>query len=219
DAATATARLAEALDAARRSLAGPDPAPTDPSTPPDPNRTPSRRIDIDSPYRARIGGGRRRAVSLPVRLLSDSAEAALYLLRVPNMLVLVDGYNVAKLAWPAAELPEQRRRLLDLLDELTARHPADVMVVFDGSDVARSRYGGRGEVRVAFSPPGVTADDILVEQVEATAPDRPVLVVTSDRALGDAVRARGANVVRTPQFLATAHRRPGSPPPEPDKPG
>jgi predicted RNA-binding protein with PIN domain len=93
-----------------------------------------------------------------------------------------------------------------------------VTVVFDGSDVAASRHRGR-HVRVAFSPPGVTADDVLVEQVELTPADRAVMVVTSDRALGAAVRALGANVVRSDQFLATAHRRPGSPPPEVDQPG
>ncbi len=215
EASAATVRLAEALDAARRSLVGPDPTPADASDPTDPNSAPLRRIDIDSPETAHSSVGRRRAVALPVGLLSDSPEAALHLLRVPNMLVLVDGYNVAKLAWPGAALPEQRRRLLDLLVELTARHPVDVLVVFDGSDVTGSRHGGR-HVRVAFSPNGVTADDVLVEHVEQTPPDRPVLVVTSDRALGESVRARGANVVRTPQFLATAHRRPGTPMPEPD---
>jgi predicted RNA-binding protein with PIN domain len=217
DAASATVRLAEALEAARRSLVGPDPAPTDPSAPTDQDSARVPRIGTDSVHTVPNARGRRRAVALPVRLLSDSPEAALHLLRVPNMLVLVDGYNVAKLAWPGAQLPEQRRRLLDLLVELTARHPADVLVVFDGSDVTGSRHGGRhAHVRIVFSPPGVTADDVLVEHVEQAPPDRPVLVVTSDRALGESVRARGANVVLTPQFLATAHRRPGKPSSEPD---
>jgi predicted RNA-binding protein with PIN domain len=211
DAASATARLAEALEAAHRALVGPEsPAAEFAETYP-------RRIDIDSPRSAPAATERRRAVALPLGLLSDSPEAALHLLRVPHILVLVDGYNVAKLAWPSALLPEQRRRLLELLVELTARHPTDVRVVFDGADVTGSRHGGR-HVRVTFSPPGVTADDVLVEHVERTPPDRPVLVVTSDRALGESVRALGANVVRSPQFLASAHRRPGPPPAEVDQP-
>jgi predicted RNA-binding protein with PIN domain len=214
EAASATTRLAAALDAARRSLVGPLSTPDHP----DPTSDALRRIDIDSPNREPNSVERRRAVALPVGMLSDSPEAATHLLRIPHMLVLVDGYNVAKLAWPGAELPEQRRRLLDLLGELTARYPVDVLVVFDGSDVTGSRHGGR-HVRVAFSPPGVTADDVLVEHVERTPADRPVVVVTSDRALGEALRGFGANVVRTPQFLATAHRRPGPVPPEVDKPG
>jgi predicted RNA-binding protein with PIN domain len=215
DAASATARLAEALEAAHRALIGPD-SPAGVAA--QGVRSPSRRIDIDSPRSAPAAIERRRAIPLPLGLLSDSPEAVLHLLRVPDILVLVDGYNVAKLAWPSTPLPEQRRRLLELLVELTARHPTDVRVVFDGGDVTGSRHGGR-HVRVAFSPPGVTADDVLVEQVERTPPDRPVLVITSDRALGESVRALGANVVRSPQFLASAHRRPGPPPAEADQPG
>ena len=49
-------------------------------------------------------------------------KATEYLLRSPGALVLVDGYNVAKLAWPADDLERQRVRCLDLADDIARRY-------------------------------------------------------------------------------------------------
>ena len=80
---------------------------------------------------------------LPGGVWADSSEAALHLLRSPGVLLVVDGYNVAKLGWPQLALADQRARLLDALDELAARYGTDVRVVFDGADVAQLPVGRR----------------------------------------------------------------------------
>src|SRR5262249_5492224 len=98
---------------------------------------------------------RRTPLRLPGGLFADRAEAAVHVIRQPDVLLIVDGYNVAKLGWPDEALPTQRERLLDALDELVARYGTSVHVVFDGADVTSPGPGRRRHLRVEFSPAGV----------------------------------------------------------------
>lgn len=151
-------------------------------------------------------GPARTPVPLPPRVPADAAEAATFLLRRPGALVLVDGYNVAKVAFPAASsLADERDWLADVLDELAARTCADLRVVFDGAGVppVPSR---RRAVQVLFSPAGVTADDVLVDLVRTTPVERPVVLVTNDLALRERAKVYGANVLGSDQLLAAARR-------------
>jgi predicted RNA-binding protein with PIN domain len=138
-------------------------------------------------------------------VLAESAEAATHLVRVPGILVVVDGYNVAKLGWPDQPLPVQRERLLDALDELVVRHGPQVQVVFDGADVL-PLPAGRRMVRVAFSPAGVTADDVIVDLVAQLPPEQAVVVASNDGEVRAGARAGGANVLSSGQLLAVARR-------------
>ena len=168
--------------------------------------------DTTSTAANRTASGRRsrparQPLVLPGGVLAESVRAVEHLLR-HAAIVLVDGYNVAKLGWPALGLPEQRSRLLAVLDELEARFGGDLRVVFDGSDVTGPTAfpGARRRVSVAFSPAGVLADDVLVELVRAQPTDRPVVVVTNDQELRSRVRVLGANLVGSEQLLAAARR-------------
>jgi predicted RNA-binding protein with PIN domain len=118
--------------------------------------------------------------------------------------VLVDGYNVAKLAWPDEELIVQRDRLLDAVDTVARRFNSEITVVFDGADVVGSHARRRHLARVVYSPVGVSADDVIRAEVTATPPDRPVVVVTNDQAVRRDVAAAGANVVASESFAAAA---------------
>jgi predicted RNA-binding protein with PIN domain len=144
-------------------------------------------------------------LKLPGGVWEDTLEAALHLVKAPNALLVVDGYNVAKLGWPDQLLAEQRTRLLDALDELAARYGTDIRVVFDGADV-RNVPGRRRYLKVEFSPPGVTADDVIVELADLVPADRPLIVATNDREVRAGVRAAGANLLASEQLLAVARR-------------
>jgi predicted RNA-binding protein with PIN domain len=133
-------------------------------------------------------------------------EADSWLLTEAEAAVVVDGYNVAKLGWPQAALVDQRERLLDVLDDLTCRYGTAVEVVFDGADVGPVRPGRRRRVAVRFSPPTVSADDVIRELVAGLPPTDPIVVVTNDRAVAHDVRAAGANVVSSDGLLAVARR-------------
>jgi predicted RNA-binding protein with PIN domain len=149
---------------------------------------------------------RRTPLRLPGGLFGDTTEAAIHLLRQPDVLLIVDGYNVAKLGWPDESLPIQRERLLDALDELVARYATAVHVVFDGADVVTAGPGRRRHVRVEFSPAGVSADDVIVELAESLPAERAVIVATNDGEVRAGARAAGANVLSSEQLLAAARR-------------
>jgi predicted RNA-binding protein with PIN domain len=144
---------------------------------------------------------RRRALRLPGGVIATSAAAAEFLLR-SGAAVVVDGYNVAMLGWPGAGLEDQRRRLLDALENAARRFGADVTVVFDGASVVGAHTDRRRMVRVAWSPAGVTADDVIRDEVRRLPVGRPVVVVTNDAEIVADVRSLGANVVPSNALLA-----------------
>ena len=148
---------------------------------------------------------RRKPIPIPGGLYGDSTAAAEHLLRVRDVCVLVDGYNVAKLAWPQLELADQRERCIEMLEDMTRRIGTDIRVVFDGAEVvgASSR---RRLVRVQFSPPGVSADDVIRSEVAAIPSTVPAVVVTNDQAIVNDVRTAGVNVVSTDVLLCVAGR-------------
>lgn len=143
---------------------------------------------------------RRKALPLPGGVMGDSEAAAEYLLR-SGASVLVDGYNVAKLAWPGLDLTGQRVVLLDAVENLVKRYGSDVTVVFDGADVVGAAADGRRIVRVVFSPDGVIADDVIRDEVRRLPATRQVVVVTNDRQIVQDVRAMGANTMSSDQLL------------------
>jgi predicted RNA-binding protein with PIN domain len=147
----------------------------------------------------------RRALALPGGVVGDSDAATEHLLR-SGASVLVDGYNVSMQGWPDLAIGEQRRVLLDVVENVGRRFGADLTVVFDGADIAGAATDQRRLVRVVFSAEGVTADDVIRAEVARLPSSRPVVVVTDDAEIVRDVRAMGANTVASGRFLATARR-------------
>jgi predicted RNA-binding protein with PIN domain len=128
------------------------------------------------------------------------------LLTLPTVHVVVDGYNVTKTGYPELSLSDQRERLIRQLAALAARTSAEVTLVFDGAGVVAVPTTAPRGVRVLFSDPGVLADDVIRALVTAEPEGRPVVVVTSDRAVADSVRRRGAHPVPSAVLLARLGR-------------
>jgi predicted RNA-binding protein with PIN domain len=124
------------------------------------------------------------------------------LLALPCVHLLVDGYNVTKTGYGKLPLADQRDRLVGQLGALAARTGAEVTVVFDGAGVVAVPTAAPRGVRVLFSEPGVLADDVIRALVAAEPEGRPVVVVTSDRAVAESVRRRGAHPVPSSVLLA-----------------
>ncbi|MGH3515859.1 MAG: NYN domain-containing protein [Haloechinothrix sp.] len=117
------------------------------------------------------------------------------LLALPNLHVIVDGYNVTKTGYPELALSDQRDRLGRQLAALAARTSAEVTVVYDGAGVVSVPVTSVRGVRVLFSDPGVLADDVIRDLATAEPAGRPMVVVTSDREIVSAVRDVGAHTV------------------------
>lgn len=123
------------------------------------------------------------------------------LLALPQSHLVVDGYNVTKSGYGALPLAEQRRRLVDALAVLAVRTTSEVTCCFDGAEVdARGAMRVRG-VRVIFSEPGTTADELIRRLVRAEPPGRPVAVVSSDAEVAAASRVAGARAVPSAALL------------------
>jgi hypothetical protein len=156
---------------------------------------------VPKPSRAR---GKRTPIAIPGGMYGDSGAVAEHLLKSPGVLVLVDGYNVAKLGWPDLTLEQQRDRCVGVCETIARRWGTELHVVFDGADVVGAHTARRRVVRVSYSPHGVLADDVLRAQVAALDPSRAVVVVTNDQAVQVDVKSAGANVVTSDAFLAVS---------------
>ena len=143
----------------------------------------------------------RKPLPMPGGILGDSEAAAEFLLR-SGASVLIDGYNVAKLAWPKLDLEGQRIVLLDAVENLARRYGSDITVVFDGADVVGAAADQRRVARVVYSPAEVIADDVIRDEVGRLPPTRQVVVVTNDQEIVRDVRAMGANTLSSDQLLA-----------------
>ncbi|MDB1089914.1 NYN domain-containing protein [Streptomyces sp. ACA25] len=131
------------------------------------------------------------------RALAEDDPALLdQLLALPQAHVVVDGYNVTKSGYPTMPLEKQRTRLLGGLAVLAAQSGAEMTCVFDGAELAAPVLltPPRG-VRVLFSKPGRTADDLIRQLVRAEPPGRPVMVVSADREVADGVARFGARPI------------------------
>ncbi|SFN18883.1 MULTISPECIES: NYN domain-containing protein [Actinomadura] len=128
--------------------------------------------------------------ALPGRALSDNDPQLLdRLLTLPQVHLVVDGYNVTKTGYGELPLSDQRSRLLSGLGGLAAQTRAEVTCVFDGAELdAPVAIAAPRGVRVLFSRPGQTADELIGELVRAEPPGRSVVVVSSDREVADAAR-------------------------------
>lgn len=137
------------------------------------------------------------------RALAEDDPALLdQLLALPQVHLVVDGYNVTKTGYPTLPLEQQRLRLLGGLAMLAQRTQAEVTCVFDGQDldVPVIMAPPRG-VRVRFSRTGETADELIRRLVRAEPQGRPVVVVSADREVAEGVRKAGARPVASVLLL------------------
>jgi predicted RNA-binding protein with PIN domain len=127
--------------------------------------------------------------------------------------VVVDGYNLLYARGEAPAAATRAALVRDLVDWARTRHRR-VVLVFDawagGTREARSE--SHGPVTVWYTRAGERADAFIVRWVG----EHPeAVVVTSDRAVQQGARRRGAAIVDAERFAA---RLEGEPPPEAERP-
>lgn len=152
--------------------------------------------------------GRMTPKDIAARALSENDPAILdQLLALPQAHLVVDGYNVTKTGYPQMPLDKQRLRLLGALSLLAVQTGAEVTCVFDGAELAAPVLLAppRG-VRVLFSKPGVTADELIRQLVRSEPPGRPLIVASTDREVADGVAKAGARPVASAVLLKRLSR-------------
>ncbi|ASU83322.1 RNA-binding protein [Nocardiopsis gilva YIM 90087] len=158
---------------------------------------------IESPGDLVAGERHERSIGVPGQGLPDDDPGLIdQLLTLPRIHLLVDGYNVTKTGYGTLPLADQRSRLLASLEGLATRTKAEITCVFDGADVdAPPALSATRRVRLLFSEPGETADELIIRLVRAEPAGRPLAVVTSDKEIIAAVRREGARTVASAVLL------------------
>jgi predicted RNA-binding protein with PIN domain len=169
--------------------------------PPSGAARPADSVQATAATVAGVGDVATRALDVSDPALLDQ------LLALPQVHLVVDGYNVTKTGYGALTLEDQRRRLLQGLAALGGRTGVEVTCVFDGTTlhqpvVAASPRG----VRVLFSVEGETADELIRRLVRAEPAGRPVIVVSSDREVADGISRAGARSVPSVTLLRRLER-------------
>ncbi|MDF5758481.1 NYN domain-containing protein [Spongiactinospora sp. TRM90649] len=141
--------------------------------------------------------------AVPARALADDDPALLdQLMALPQVHLIIDGYNVTKTGYGTLTLADQRTRLLTGLGGLVAQTRVEVTCVFDGAELnGPVPVAAPRGVRVMFSAPGQIADDLIRQLVRAEPSGRAIAVVSSDREVADSVRRMGARPVQSSLLL------------------
>lgn len=141
-----------------------------------------------------------------VRPRGDDLALLDHLLELPKLHLIVDGYNVSKTGYPSLPLATQRSRLTKGLANLAARTGAEVTCVYDGAERPPVMPPSPRGVRVIFSAPGETADEVIRRLVSAEPEGRLVAVVSSDREVAERARRSGGYAVASPVLLTRLTR-------------
>jgi predicted RNA-binding protein with PIN domain len=138
---------------------------------------------------------KRAAPKLPPGVLADSPRGVEAMLETSDVVLVVDGYNIAHRAWADATAADQRERLGIAVTALTRRLGCEVVLVFDGAGSGPRAPLRRGSVRVLFSDAGEEADEVVVREVEGRSKRVPVVVASSDAWVREHAGNLGAVVV------------------------
>ena len=138
---------------------------------------------------------------IPGGVVAESPIGIETMLRSGRVVLVVDGYNVTKRAWPEASAADQRERLGVAVTQLHRRLGCDVCCVFDGDGSGPRGPIRRGGVRVVFSDAAEEADEVVLREVQALPKAIPVVVASSDAWVREHTEREGAVVISADALL------------------
>jgi predicted RNA-binding protein with PIN domain len=144
---------------------------------------------------------KRAQPKVPPGVLVSTRIGLESMLKSDGVMLVIDGYNVTKPAWPDATAAEQRERLGIAVTQLHRRLGCRVLCVFDGDGSGPGPSIRRNGVRVMFSDAGEEADEVVLREVRALPKRVPVVVASSDAWIKEHAEAEGAVVVPADALL------------------
>ncbi|MHC4575368.1 MAG: NYN domain-containing protein [Planctomycetota bacterium] len=124
--------------------------------------------------------------------------------------VIIDGHNLLRSVQRAGEPFESVTdvQLCHVVGRYLKLTGEQGEVVFDGSGPRdKARFDNISNLEVIFAGPGADADKVIEDKVKATTAPRSLSVVSSDRRLRAAARARKATAVKSEVFWENLQKR------------
>jgi predicted RNA-binding protein with PIN domain len=126
------------------------------------------------------------------------------------MYYLIDGYNLLFALIDSKEsLQTLRQKVIRTLQKQFARRKISGTLVFDGAH-RRDEESGlsySSPLTIAYAPKGQSADEYIVEHIEASTHPKQITVVTNDRGLTMHAKSNGAKVQSNEDFIHWLHKR------------
>jgi hypothetical protein len=146
-----------------------------------------------------------------VRAPAEDDDHLVALLRRPDVHLIVDGDNVARHRDNPLPPDDRHGSVVTRLGRLARETGAEVTCVFEGRELTPGAVVAPRavvRVRVLFSEPGGSVEELIERLARAEPAERPVVVVSSDRILTSALPDSIA-VVRSDVLLRHLTRTPG----------
>lgn len=126
------------------------------------------------------------------------------------MYFFIDGYNLL-FSWSEekSSLENRRVQLVEWIQREFKRMRLEGTVVFDGSH-RRDEESGRSypsPLEIVFTPKGQSADEYIIERLEARKRKKTITVVTNDQGLRRHVRSFDAKTMSNNSFLIWLAKR------------
>jgi predicted RNA-binding protein with PIN domain len=125
------------------------------------------------------------------------------------MAYLIDGHNlIGQLPDISLSDPDDEAKLVQKLIGFSARQSKRIVVVFDsGLPGGKSRLS-TGQVEVIFASARSSADDVMKERIKRARDPGQWVVVSNDRVVLDAARARRMTTVTSADFAVQLRQPP-----------
>ena len=123
-------------------------------------------------------------------------------------MLIIDGHNlIGQMLEISLSDPHDEKKLIARLEEYHRERGTPIIVVFDPGQAPppAKRLRGKG-IKVLFAPPGSKADTLIINLIRKSPYPKGLTIVSSDREVRRAARARRAKMVTAQRFARMLSR-------------
>jgi len=124
------------------------------------------------------------------------------------MPLIIDGHNlIGQMLEISLSDPHDEEKLIKRLEEYHRERETPIIVVFDPGQAPppAKRLRGKG-IKVLFAPPGSKADTLIINLIKKSPHPKGLTIVSSDREVRRAARARRAKMMTAQRFARMLSR-------------
>ncbi|HAL61265.1 MAG TPA: hypothetical protein DCP08_02535 [Chloroflexi bacterium] len=123
-------------------------------------------------------------------------------------MLVIDGHNlIGQMLDISLSDPHDEEKLVKRLEEYHRERGTPIIVVFDPGQAPPpvKRLRGKG-IKILFAPPGSKADTLIINLIKKSPSPKGLTIVSSDREVRRAARARRAKMITAQRFARMLSR-------------